>query len=47
MTTQQCGRKDLEVNVNDKLNSSPQCHPVAKRTNIAMVYKQERRMWDT
>lgn len=41
MMMQQCCRKELEVIVNDKLNSSPQCHPVAKKTNIARVYKQE------
>lgn len=23
--------------MNNKLNSSPQCHPVAKKTNIAML----------
>lgn len=31
MTIQQYCRKELEVIVNDKLNSSPQCHPVAKK----------------
>lgn len=31
MTVEQYCRKELEVIVNDKLNSSPQCHPVAKK----------------
>lgn len=31
MTIEQYCRKELEVIVNDKLNSSPQCHPLAKK----------------
>lgn len=31
MTIEQYRRKELEVIVNDKLNSSPLCHPVAKK----------------
>lgn len=31
VTIEQYCRKELEVTVNDKLNSSPQCHPVAKK----------------